>query len=102
MLIFDTLCFRNGGIGLCSSVARIGGICAPLIALLAMFGDAVPYIIFGALGLFGAFLTMFLPEVLDRKLPDTVEEVKKFFFRLTLISFTSGFCSVAFFFNYGV
>ena len=79
MLIFDTLCFRNGGIGLCSSVARIGGICAPLIALLAMFGDAVPYIIFGALGLFGAFLTMFLPEVLDRKLPDTVEEVKKFF-----------------------
>ena len=66
---------RNGGIGLCSSVARIGGICAPLIALLAMFGDAIPYIIFGALGLFGAFLTMFLPEVLDRKLPDTVEEV---------------------------
>ena len=79
MLIFDTLCFRNGGIGLCSSVARIGGICAPLIALLAMFGDAIPYIIFGALGLFGAFLTMFLPEVLDRKLPDTVEEVKKYF-----------------------
>ena len=44
-----------------------------------MFGDAIPYIIFGALGLFGAFLTMFLPEVLDRKLPDTVEEVSHVF-----------------------
>ena len=62
---------------MCSSVARIGGICAPLIALLAIFGQSIPYIIFGALGLLGAFLTMFLPEVLDRKLPDTVEEVSE-------------------------
>ena len=38
---------RNAGIGLCSSVARIGGISAPLIALLDKFGASIPYIIFG-------------------------------------------------------
>ena len=44
--------------------------------MLAQFGAALPYIIFGALGLIGALLSLFLEEVLDKQLPDTVEEVK--------------------------
>jgi OCT family organic cation transporter-like MFS transporter 4/5 len=67
---------RNTGIGLCSSVARIGGICAPIVALLASLNPALPYIIFGVLGLAGAFLTLFLEETLDKVLPDTVEQVR--------------------------
>ena len=73
--IFSIFCSRNTGIGLCSSVARIGGICAPLVALLGVVNPSLPYIIFGALGLAGAFLTLFLEETLDKVLPDTVEQV---------------------------
>ena len=60
---------------MCSSVARIGRILAPVIAFSAVYSPSLPYIIFGLLGLFGAFLTLFLEEVMDRRLPDTVEEV---------------------------
>ncbi|CAG5109617.1 Oidioi.mRNA.OKI2018_I69.chr2.g4136.t1.cds [Oikopleura dioica] len=69
---------RNTGIGLCSSVARIGGICAPIVALLAVVNPSLPYIIFGVLGLTGAFLTLLLEETLDKVLPDTVEQGEKF------------------------
>ena len=71
--------FRNVGIGYCSAVARIGGIMAPVIFMLAVISPVLPYIIFGFFGIFGAFCAFFLPEVLDRTLPDSVEEVKLFF-----------------------
>ena len=67
--------FRNVGIGYCSAVARIGGIMAPVIFMLAVVSPVLPYIIFGFFGIFGAFCAFFLPEVLDRTLPDSVEEV---------------------------
>ena len=37
-----------------------------------MFSSAIPYIVYGSLGLVCAFLTIFLPETLNRPLPDTV------------------------------
>ena len=52
---------------------------APVIFMLAVISPVLPYIIFGFFGIFGAFCAFFLPEVLDRTLPDSVEEVKLFF-----------------------
>ena len=46
-----------------------------MVALLGVVNPSLPYIIFGALGLAGAFLTLFLEETLDKVLPDTVEQV---------------------------
>lgn len=61
---------------MCSAIARIGGIAAPIVGMLSMFGASIPYIVFGILGLIGAVLTLCLEEVLDKELPDTVEEVR--------------------------
>ena len=66
---------RNYGIGICSSVARLGGIAAPMIGLLRVYGVAIPYVTFGCLGLIGAMLCLLLPETLNKQLPDSVEEV---------------------------
>lgn len=66
---------RNSGIGLCSAVARIGGIAAPIVGMLP---GVYPYIIFGVIGLIGAALTLLLEEVLDKELPDTVAQGEEF------------------------
>ena len=81
------LTFRNVGIGYCSAVARIGGIMAPVIFMLAVVSPVLPYIIFGFFGIFGAFCAFFLPEVLDRNLPDSVEEVIFTLLRMYSITF---------------
>lgn len=75
--LFPTV-MRNVGIGYCSAVARIGGIMAPVIFMMAVISPVLPYIIFGFFGIFGAFCAFFLPEVLDRTLPDSVEEGEEF------------------------
>lgn len=81
---------RNVGIGYCSAVARIGGIMAPVIFMLAVISPVLPYIIFGFFGIFGAFCAFFLPEVLDRTLPDSVEEVIIGFLIISLIVLSLG------------
>jgi len=47
--------------------------------LLRVYGAAIPYITFGALGIIGAMLCLLLPETLNKQLPDTVEEVNSIF-----------------------
>lgn len=68
---------RNIGVGMSSMTGRFGSIIAPHIASF----DKVQYwwlppLIFGIIPLLGAFLCLFLPETLDWKLPDTVEETE--------------------------
>jgi len=76
--LFPTV-IRNAGIGYCSAVARIGGIMAPVIFMLGpLIHPVLPYIIFGFSGIFGAVCAVFLPEVLDRTLPDSILEGEEF------------------------
>ncbi|KAJ8300620.1 hypothetical protein KUTeg_022139 [Tegillarca granosa] len=76
--IFPTV-VRNSALGACSCVARIGGMLAPYIAKLGLFvggkfGKALPLCIFGVFSISAGLVSLFLPETLNRKLPDTLED----------------------------
>jgi len=45
--------FRNVGIGVCSSFARVGAILSPVIAMLSEVSEALPYVVFGVMSLIG-------------------------------------------------
>lgn len=72
--------FRNQGIGLCSTSARIGSIIAPYIVMLAQLpgiSSTLPLVIFGSLTVAAGLLSLFLPETLFCQTFQTVEEITK-------------------------
>uniref|UniRef100_A0A2A4K9Y1 Major facilitator superfamily (MFS) profile domain-containing protein n=1 Tax=Heliothis virescens TaxID=7102 RepID=A0A2A4K9Y1_HELVI len=71
--LFPTV-VRNSGVGLSSTVARIGSMLAPFVATLAHTSAWLPPLAFGIVPLIGAALCFFLPETRGKKLPDTLEE----------------------------
>lgn len=71
--LFPTV-VRNSGVGLASTVARIGSMAAPFVATLSHTSPWLPPLIFGATPLIGAALCIILPDTRGRKLPDTLEE----------------------------
>lgn len=58
--------------------ARIGSMIAPFVATLNTVNYWLPPVIFGVMPLLGAILCYALPETLDCKLPDTIEEAEEF------------------------
>lgn len=75
--LFPTL-IRNIGVGTSSMCARIGSMTAPFVAGLSTVAPWVPTLIFGIMPLVGAVLCLKLPETLNCKLPDTIEEAEKY------------------------
>lgn len=75
--LFPTV-VRNIGVGTSSMCARIGSMIAPFIATLNTVHYWIPPVIFGLTPLVGALLCYVLPETLDCKLPDTIEEAEEF------------------------
>ncbi|XP_076439513.1 organic cation transporter protein-like [Babylonia areolata] len=74
--IFPTV-IRNFGMGCSSGFGRIGSIVSPYVADLALyvggrFGRALPLVIFGGLALLAGLSALYLPETLNRTLPDTL------------------------------
>lgn len=69
---------RNVGLGAASMVARFGGILAPYVNMLAEVWKPFPLIVFGALALVGGMVSLLLPETLNKKLPETIEEGELF------------------------
>ncbi|OWF47020.1 Organic cation transporter protein [Mizuhopecten yessoensis] len=74
---------RNGGMGASSCVARFGGMAAPYVAQSGQlvggnFGLALPLVIFGGASVAAGLLALLLPETLERKLPETIEDAKNF------------------------
>ena len=66
---------RAVGIGSSSVWARVGGIVAPYVGSLdEVLGPAVPLAIFGISAFLAGLLALFLPETMNRKIPDTIEE----------------------------
>lgn len=73
--LFPTI-VRNIGVGTSSMCARIGSMIAPFVATLGTVEPWIPPVIFGILPLIGAVLCLKLPETLDCKLPDNIEEAE--------------------------
>ncbi|KAL4235002.1 hypothetical protein ACF0H5_006641 [Mactra antiquata] len=80
--LFPTV-VRNAGMGASSSMGRIGGMVSPYIADLdrlvgGSFGKALPQIVFAAITLAGGIAALVLPETLNKELPESFEDAKKF------------------------
>ncbi|XP_026667654.1 solute carrier family 22 member 21-like isoform X2 [Ceratina calcarata] len=67
---------RHSLLGICSMTGRMGSILSPQTPLLAQIMPALPLILFGCMGLFAGLLSLFFPETLGTKLPDTVWEAE--------------------------
>ncbi|XP_030828584.1 organic cation transporter protein-like [Strongylocentrotus purpuratus] len=65
---------RSVAMGTCSMFARVAGILAPLILTLARIWTPLPLVIYGSVSVIAGLLTLFLPETLGQKLPETIEE----------------------------
>jgi hypothetical protein len=65
---------RNSAVGMCSTLARIGGILAPTVAQLGYARPQIPFLIFGSATLIGGATAFLLPETMGHQLPDTVQE----------------------------
>ncbi|XP_069955937.1 organic cation transporter protein-like [Cherax quadricarinatus] len=70
--------YRSVGVGTCSMCARLGGILASFIVSLADIYKPLPLLIFGVLSLVSGCLTVFLPETVGCKLPQTLQESEAF------------------------
>ncbi|KAL9868165.1 solute carrier family 22 member 13-like [Geothlypis trichas] len=67
--LFPTI-LRQTGVGLCSTMARVAGILAPLIIPLAQYHRAIPKAIFGSIPVLVALLCILLPETRGVDLAD--------------------------------
>ncbi|RZC33072.1 Sugar tr and/or MFS 1 domain containing protein [Asbolus verrucosus] len=65
---------RHSMMGACSSFGRIGSMVAPQALLLTQIWEPLPLIVFTAMGAAAGFLALLFPEILNIKLPDTIEE----------------------------
>ncbi|XP_026805656.1 organic cation transporter protein [Rhopalosiphum maidis] len=66
---------RNMGLGVGSFFARIGGIVAPYINNTAEIWVNMPLVVYGGLALLVGAWSLVLPETLNKKLPDTIEDL---------------------------
>uniref|UniRef100_A0A8C9U1V8 Solute carrier family 22 member 5 n=1 Tax=Scleropages formosus TaxID=113540 RepID=A0A8C9U1V8_SCLFO len=68
--------FRNAGMGMCSSAARIGSITAPYVLYLGSVNKFLPYIVMGSVTIGSCTVNLFLPETLNKQLPETIEQMQ--------------------------
>ncbi|NWS65045.1 S226A protein, partial [Chunga burmeisteri] len=67
---------RQTGLGFGSTMARVGGIVAPLVKMLDEYYPFLPPTVYGVGPVVAAVAAGFLPETLNTPLPDTIEEVE--------------------------
>ncbi|KAK6169655.1 hypothetical protein SNE40_020657 [Patella caerulea] len=78
--LFPTV-LRNSALGSSSTCSHFGGMLSPYIADLGILigGDlktALPLIVFGSICVTAGLLSLLLPETLNQKLPETIEDTK--------------------------
>ena len=84
--IFSTEIFptpiRNVAIGAASMSARIGGILCPYLNMMSEIWTPLPLIVYGIFAFSGGLLSLFLPETLNKQLPETIEDGENFAWNL--------------------
>ncbi|KAL7978260.1 hypothetical protein Chor_014799 [Crotalus horridus] len=73
----SVLTIMQSGMGLGGTMARIGSMAAPLVRMSGEFFPPLPLIIYGTAPILSGLVTCFLPETLNRPLPETIEEVER-------------------------
>lgn len=68
---------RQNGMGLMSSMARVGAMVAPMVRLTGDYIPWLPGLIYGGAPILSGVATMFLPETLGTPLPDTIQDVEE-------------------------
>nr|XP_056708558.1 solute carrier family 22 member 6-B-like [Euleptes europaea] len=67
---------RQTGMGFGNTMARVGGIVAPLVRMTSEYSPSLPLVIYGAAPIISGIAAFFLPETLNVPLPDTIEDVE--------------------------
>ena len=70
---------RSTGVGISVAFARLGGVWAPQINVLSstLGSIYIPFVIFSIAGLLSSILCIFLPETLNKPLPENLAEAKE-------------------------
>lgn len=75
--LFPTV-VRNSAMGLGSMCARFSGALTPLITLLDSFDPKIPAVVFGIIALLSGFWVMFLPETMNKPMPESLDDGENF------------------------
>ena len=63
---------------LASAGARVGSLSSPLIAMLDVYSQVLPLVVYGVIVFSAGLVSLWLwPETKSRKLPETIEEAEK-------------------------
>lgn len=73
---------RSSTLGFFSTMCRFGALLAPFSPLLENIYKPLPFICFGGLAIFGGLIYTSLPETLNKKLPNTIEEAIRKTFKI--------------------
>ncbi|XP_012276481.1 organic cation transporter protein [Orussus abietinus] len=69
---------RAQGVALIHIMGYVASIVAPFIVYMAVFSPVLPLLVLGTLGVLGGGLALFLPETLDKDLPQTLQDGEDF------------------------
>nr|XP_012633634.1 solute carrier family 22 member 8 isoform X1 [Microcebus murinus] len=72
---------RQTGMGASNMWTRVGSMLAPLVKITGEVQPFIPNVIYGITALLGGSAALFLPETLNRPLPETIEDLEKWSLR---------------------
>lgn len=67
---------RQTGMGLVSTMARVGSMAAPAVLILDEVLPVLPSLVYGGAAVIATAFALFLPETLNIHLPDTIDDVE--------------------------
>lgn len=69
---------RAQGVAFIHIMGYVASILAPFVVYLSHIMNELPLIVLGILGIFGGFLSLYLPETLNHELPQTLADGEEF------------------------